>query len=99
MSWAERRAGAGSRHVRGGEGEPPGPAGRSTALRVVRRAFTIPRTEGMRPLTLRTIDRSRARLIASVPGLAPREEIRMLVRYEDALEADWSTPQPGRPRR
>jgi hypothetical protein len=66
----------------------------SRVFRIGRRAVVIARNEGVRSLTVRTIDRTRTRLVDSQPSLVPRQEIRMLVRYEDALEADWSTPQP-----
>ena len=64
------------------------------ALSAARRAAGILRDEGGRSLLLRLMDRFRARLVAGSLALAPRAEIRMLVRYEDALEADWTSPQP-----
>jgi O-antigen biosynthesis protein len=63
-------------------------------LRMGRRAAVIARTEGTRSLAVKTLDRTRNRLAASQPTLVPRQEIRMLVKYEDALEADWTHPQP-----
>jgi O-antigen biosynthesis protein len=70
-----------------------GRTARGTA-RVGRRAVGIARNEGVRLLTVRALDRVRARLAAGAPSLAPRQEIRMLVRYEDALEVDWTKPAP-----
>lgn len=64
------------------------------AVRVSRRGFTIVRDEGAGSLTVRVLDRARARLVASSPSIVPRQKIGMLVRYEDALEADWSHPRP-----
>lgn len=71
-----------------------GPGVTARALRTVRRAAVIARNEGMRSLTVKALDRTRQRLVTAQPGLAPRQEIRMLVRYEDALEADWTPTQP-----
>ena len=52
------------------------------AVRVSRRGFTIVRNEGAGSLTVRVIDRARARLVASSPSIVPRQKIGMLVRYE-----------------
>jgi hypothetical protein len=68
------------------------PLGR--ALILGRRAVTIARTEGPRSLAIKTLDRTRGRLIAGQGSTAPKQKIRMLVRYEDALETDWTQPQP-----
>jgi glycosyltransferase involved in cell wall biosynthesis len=62
--------------------------------RVARRAVGIVRDEGVRSLSVKALDRVRGRLAAGTPG--PRSEIRMLVGYEDALEADWRGPQAWR---
>ncbi|CCG04987.1 glycosyl transferase [Blastococcus saxobsidens] len=64
----------------------------SRGLRGSRRAVGIARTEGTRSLVLKALDRTRGQLVAAEPSLAPRQEIRMLVRYEDALEVDWTEP-------
>ncbi|MGY1605496.1 rhamnosyltransferase WsaF family glycosyltransferase [Geodermatophilus sp. SYSU D00815] len=69
-----------------------GPVGR--VVRGVRRAVSIARGEGVKVLGVKVLDRSRERLVAATPSLVPRQEIRMLVRYEDALEVDWSRPAP-----
>lgn len=78
-----------------------GPSGMDRARRGLqrslvmgRRAVTIARTEGPRSLALKTLDRTRGRLVAGQPTLTTRQKIGMLVRYEDALEADWTQPQP-----
>ncbi|WP_324274292.1 hypothetical protein [Blastococcus brunescens] len=70
----------------------PGVTGR--ALRMGRRAAVIARTEGTRSLTVKALDRARVHLVTDQPALVPRQEIRMLVGYEDALEVDWTPPQP-----
>jgi hypothetical protein len=62
-------------------------------LTMGRRAVTIARTEGPRSLAVKTLDRTRGRLVAGQQSLTPRHKIRMLVRYEDALETDWTQPQ------
>jgi len=61
---------------------------------VGRRALGIARREGVRSLTVRALDRLRTDLVAGAPSMVPRQQIRMLVRYEDALEVDWTTPAP-----
>jgi glycosyltransferase involved in cell wall biosynthesis len=81
---AVREAGRGSR--------PRAALGR--AVRNGRRALVISRTEGTRSLAVKTLDRARVSLVTAEPSLAPRQEIRMLVRYEDALETDWTHPRP-----
>jgi O-antigen biosynthesis protein len=62
--------------------------------RVGRRAVGIARTEGAGVLAVKALDRARASLVARTPTLVPRQQIRMLVRYEDALEVDWTQPAP-----
>lgn len=69
-------------------------AGVRRMFRVARRAVTLTRAEGARGVGVRALDRARARLIRNQPSLAPRSEIRMLVRYDDALECDWTRPRP-----
>ena len=54
----------------------------------------IVRDEGWARLALRVVDRVRARLVSSVHVPAGRQSIRMLVRYEDALDVDWTVPAP-----
>jgi O-antigen biosynthesis protein len=71
-----------------------GPGVTARALRMGRRAVTLARTEGVRVLAVRVLDRTRTNLVASTPSLVPRQQIRMLVRYEDALEVDWTHPAP-----
>lgn len=61
-------------------------------LHRLRRAAGIVRTEGLRGLLLKVIDRIRPRLVT--PESAPRTQIRMLVRYEDAVDVDWTQPAP-----
>jgi glycosyltransferase involved in cell wall biosynthesis len=65
-----------------------------TGSRLARRAVTIAREEGVRPLAFRAVERARARLIAAEPSLVTRRDIQLLVRYDDALEVDWSRPGP-----
>lgn len=62
-------------------------------LRGGRRAASVARDEGPRTLAVKLLDRVRQRLVSGAPMLAPRQQIRMLVRYDDALECDWTTPQ------
>jgi glycosyltransferase involved in cell wall biosynthesis len=52
----------------------------------------ITRHEGPRSLAVKVLDRTRQRLVANSSGVH-RDEIRMLVRYDDALECDWTQPQ------
>lgn len=58
----------------------------------VRRAVAILRGEGPAALALRVVDRIGAKL--SAKELAPRHEIRMLVRYADAAAVDWTVTPP-----
>ena len=61
-------------------------------LHRLRRAVGIVRTEGLKGLLLRVLDRIRPRLVSA--GAGPRTRIRMLVRYEDAVDVDWTRPAP-----
>jgi O-antigen biosynthesis protein len=64
--------------------------------RMGRRAVTIARTEGVGVLAVKALDRTRTVVVARTPTLVPRQKIGMLVRYEDALEVDWTKPPAWR---
>lgn len=59
----------------------------------VGRAVSVLRDEGPAGLALRGVNRLQQRLMAS---RAPQHEIRMLVRYEDAMAVDWTVPPAWR---
>lgn len=83
---------AAARAIRLAEAGASRPDTLGRVLRGGRRAVGIARNEGARSLAVRTLDRTRQRLVTGAPLLAP-QQIRMLVRYEDALECDWTQPQ------
>src|SRR5450830_113312 len=60
----------------------------------VRRLLNVLRNEGPRATAVKVIDKVRARLAVPEPSAVVRNEIRMLVRYDDASEVDWTTPAP-----
>ena len=59
----------------------------------LRRLFGLLRTEGPRSVTVRVLDKVRARLAVG-QDQPPKNEIRMLVRYDDATDVDWTVPAP-----
>ena len=58
----------------------------------VTRVVRYIRREGFKPFLLAVLDRSANRLRPAAQ--IQKHSIRMLVRYEDALEVDWSKPAP-----
>lgn len=56
------------------------------------RPVRLLRSEGPRSASIKVLDKVRARLASKVTPAVTRDQIRMLVRYEDASEVDWTTP-------
>jgi glycosyltransferase involved in cell wall biosynthesis len=63
------------------------------AVRLARRVPAVLAAQGPRYVVVAGLDRVRARVVGTA-DLTPvvRNEIRMLVRYDDASEVDWTTP-------
>ena len=55
------------------------------------RPVRLLRSEGPRSASIKVLDKVRARLASKVTPAVTRDQIRMLVRYEDASEVDWTT--------